>query len=398
MSDEREDQFDLWTSSFARPIPYAAVDGFLRQHHPEGARIEYRAELSKRADGRVRTAETVGAMANTGGGLIFLGVEEAAGVPRRWPTLASGTLGRVQVEDQCRTLLRPYVDIETVVVADPTTGNEIVVVRVPSQTPAGPVYVEGRGVLIRAGEATRPATVEQIRSLLIGQGAQSTSALNSLSLAIRAVPNLEHPVFAMATAPLWSWPNARWTDETLDAVERLVSARFGDMQGSTAGDRLIDFQVEDARQDLLRHVWVRPDGTLYRRFMWTSEASDPIDILRVAGEVRRTWLAGQDAVRQVLVGYLGPIAYRVAIGSVKGGFVSHPKLLRSLTGHKATPVRGREGWIQDGEGAFDADPDEIVHRVVSALLLAFGYRHVSDVVEELVIGSRWVESAENPPW
>jgi hypothetical protein len=224
------------------------------------------------------------------------------------------------------------------------------------------------------------------------------AAAGRLAQAITMIPNLDTPIFSMAVTPAALFAAGPWDDSTVDRVEQAVRLRFGDLTEATVGEVLVDFQVENARGDLLRRVWAARDGTVFRRFAWMTPMDQPIDALRVAGEMRRTWLMARQVIPAVLPGYAGLLRYRMAIGSVNGGFRSHRSMIKKLEHLQSTPVRPTPGWMYDGDIALDATDGDLLRSVLPRMLLAFGFRHAVDVVEELVAMSADSASAEDPPW
>jgi predicted HTH transcriptional regulator len=65
----------LFTRDLSAPVPWQEVDAFLSQRHRESPGIEYRQKIDSSGKGLTRFVDTVGAMANSGGGLILIGVE-----------------------------------------------------------------------------------------------------------------------------------------------------------------------------------------------------------------------------------------------------------------------------------------------------------------------------------
>ena len=84
-------------------LDWSDIQAFLDQRLPEGERIDYKAELNP------RVAESIGAMANTRGGIIVVGVEEDA---EKKPVLPPKGISVDQIKggslgNFCRALLQP---------------------------------------------------------------------------------------------------------------------------------------------------------------------------------------------------------------------------------------------------------------------------------------------------
>lgn len=392
--------FDLWTSRLTDDLPWEAVHDFLSQRHQEGSRLEYRSGIDgSRQDRRVRVVETIGAMANSGGGLILVGVgDDGDNRPIDWPGVKPGSVTRQRVDNLCRAALNPFVEVDIGTATNPETQQHVVVIRVPSDVPNRPILIDGRGVLARVGEASVPATLDQLVAWMPLYEGRRNEAAGRLTLAVRGVPNMPAPILAMAVTPVWSWSRSRWDDATLDGIEATVDRVFADLKSAAVSETMIDFQVASSQGDLLRQVWVDAAGTVYRRYGFVAEPGELIDALRVAGEMRRTWVAAQAVVPIVLPGYFGPLLYRFAIGSAAVGFRSHRSMVTKLEQADRAPVRGKEGWMADREWSVEATAAEVISGTISAMLLAFGYRHVKEHVDELVAAAPTSASAENPPW
>lgn len=394
------ERFDLWSSRFAGPIPWRTVDDFLSLREREGPRIEYRTSVDATSKEKVpRVVETIGAMANSGGGLIFVGVKQAPeDRPGEWPTVAADALTIQQIESMCRSALEPYVQVDVGRADDPQGRGSVWVIRVPTDFDDKPVFVEGKGVLVRLGEATVPAPVSLLRGWLLQDERRRDLVGGRLTRALPTAPNLEDPVFVMAATPSRPSRVTAWGDDVDDSIERLVSLRFGDMKAMAIAEEVIDFKVENARGDLLRHVWVDNTATIFRRYLFLGGGGGAVDALRVAGEIRRTWLFAGGAIRAVMPGYDGDVTYRVAIGSIKSGFESHREMAHKLQHASRGPVWTRNEWMLDGTKSIDTTWEEVTEGALTRMLRAFGYRRVAPEVAELVSMAAMSASAMDPPW
>ncbi len=391
---------DLWSSRFAAPIPWRTVDDFLGLREREGPRIEYRSGVDATSKEKVpRIVETIGAMANSGGGLIFVGVKQGPDDrPDRWPTLEAGDLTIQRIESLCRSALDPYVQVDVGRADDPEGRGSVWVVRIPADFDGKPVFVEGKGVLARLGEASVPAPVPLLREWLVEDEHRRDLVGGRLTRALPTAPNLEDPVFVMAATPTRPSRTTDWGDDVDDSIQRLVSFHFADLKEMTTAEEIVDFKVENARGDLLRHVWVDNTATVFRRFLLLGTGEGTVDALRVAGEIRRTWLFAGNAIRAIMPGYDGDVAYRVAIGSVKSGFESHREMAHKLQHASRGPVWSRSEWMLDGITDIDTAWEEVTEGALTRMLRAFGYRRVASEVAELVSLAPASASAMDPPW
>jgi hypothetical protein len=77
--DAENNSFDVWTSRYAGSIPWRVVDEFLALNGRKGPHVQDRHAIEGSGkEGVTRVVETIGAMANRGGGLIFVGFRQGA--------------------------------------------------------------------------------------------------------------------------------------------------------------------------------------------------------------------------------------------------------------------------------------------------------------------------------
>ena len=128
------------------------MEAFLQSRVAESERLDYKVTVD--AD----IADTLVAMANGDGGLIFLGVSEANQMPVDWPGLGGkdwlDTLGNHNATESV-----PPVRFVARAIENPATKKPILLVRVPSSL-RKPHMTRKRGVLIRTGSQNRPPDLE----------------------------------------------------------------------------------------------------------------------------------------------------------------------------------------------------------------------------------------------
>lgn len=152
-------------------VTYERVDTFLSAAHRESARIQYKDS----PNGQIpeSTFETVTAMCNGLGGLIFVGVEESREEknypkPGGWPHLVR-YVGRADQEDiawsKISDLLdpRPRVQMRFVAPSD-SAGHGVLFIRVDAG-PQPPYWHAKKGILMRMGDQDRIADLATIRHL-----------------------------------------------------------------------------------------------------------------------------------------------------------------------------------------------------------------------------------------
>lgn len=119
-------------------------------------------ELKQRRN-KDNVVRTIAAFANTEGGIILLGVDEDEPDFDRSPGVPAQEA--LAVVDQCRDVLEPAIDLESIPVAIPGRDRVIVVIRVEPAGADVPVVIQGR-VLVRLPGQNVSATRFQILALL----------------------------------------------------------------------------------------------------------------------------------------------------------------------------------------------------------------------------------------
>lgn len=152
-------------------VTYERVDAFLSAAYRESARIQYKDS----PNGQIpdSTFETMVAMSNGLGGLIFIGVEESkeeknCPKPGGWPHLAR-YVGRADQEDvvwsKIADLLDPRPRLQARFVAPSASADHgILFIRV-EPGPQPPYWHARRGILMRMGDQDRIADLATIRHL-----------------------------------------------------------------------------------------------------------------------------------------------------------------------------------------------------------------------------------------
>jgi hypothetical protein len=156
----------LDTSIFTVPverIDRAMVKAFLAEQASERLFVESTTVEFKSAISGRNVVEAICAMANTDGGLVFVGVDEKT--PAHCPGVDPGDLDKLI--NQCRTMLQPTFYPEVTPVAADDLHRVILVVRVNAEVDLQPVfcgtncYLRVPGSTVRAG---RDQTVALIRA------------------------------------------------------------------------------------------------------------------------------------------------------------------------------------------------------------------------------------------
>lgn len=157
-------------------LDFTAVDEFVAEAIPENDHIEYKGatynKQSQKLDLTDELLETIVAFANSGGGMLFFGVEEEAVTKR--PNIAKGIATAQSPRDledalrnKCAALIEPALALETRQVAIPSgpyAGNLLLLIRVRAGR-LRPYYLRGKGIYLRVGADDRLATLRQLADL-----------------------------------------------------------------------------------------------------------------------------------------------------------------------------------------------------------------------------------------
>src|SRR6266487_1882650 len=143
-----------------RSLDRETLIGFLRQRVRENLNLEYKRTWNQ------RSLESVAAMANTYGGLIFVGVARDARdseLPALEPSGVDAAL-REAIVNQCYMKLQPPFapEVLTVELSDDLV---VLMLRIYPERAERPVVLDGK-VWVRLETRNAAATREQIRSLL----------------------------------------------------------------------------------------------------------------------------------------------------------------------------------------------------------------------------------------
>lgn len=167
----------MWVDEAA--ISTALVREFLSQQHRERLLTESTIVELKRERSRSNVAEAVCALANTAGGVVLVGVDEAD--PTRLPGVDPDE--RDSLVNQLQTMLEPQWLPEVLAVRADVADAVVLVIRVdPDDRPPRPVLCQGRA-FIRAPGRTVRATRDQLLALAAAS-ADSTGGYPGGGLAV----------------------------------------------------------------------------------------------------------------------------------------------------------------------------------------------------------------------
>ena len=377
-------------------LDWERVDAFLQGYPREGPRLEYRSTYDIKGPDHPlanrqhrRFIDTVGAMANSGGGLIFVGVEDDEhDRPERWPTLRPSTLRAQTLENAVVNFIEPPLALEIGIAKGRSEAGggldlgEVLVVKVPD-VPDKPVFVDEAGILIRHGQSNVHARLPEIRGWFSAADAAGSAADLAFLGALGNLQGNDPPVLHVACRPTYTWTRRAWGDETDALLQAAVSQLFGDVPAVQIGEERVDFRLEDQRGNAVRWIWAIATGVIVRSVQLLPDDAGRVDLLAVAGEVERTWQLALRSLPVIRPGYPGPIDIGVSIGSIRSGFRTHRIVPYRLEDMRVRPLQGMESW----GGTWTAQPQEIasfdlVVDIVARMVRAFGYSNIRPVVAD----------------
>jgi hypothetical protein len=180
---------NLYTSALGQ-IPFEAIEAFLglnlpiEQRIPEGPRIDYKLQITQ------DIGDDVASLANTDGGLIFIGVisdKTKQNVPVDWPGMPARQDYATQITSKILSTVRPRPDFD-IGWAPTSTGNYIFVVRVRAGNHPPYEYAQGNTIRIpiRVHDGKRSASVRDIEALFQRRASASGNPEKALTSYLNA--------------------------------------------------------------------------------------------------------------------------------------------------------------------------------------------------------------------
>lgn len=372
------DRDDLWWMPLSNSVNPDVVDAFLAARVREHEHLDYRQAIDPKGDApgaKNRLAETVAAMANTGGtGLILVGVsEEGQGDrPGRGWLLKPGDVREQGIEGKLREL-DPYVPVE--IGRSVRDEGEIVIIRVPDFE-LKPVFLRERGILIRRGQSNVPATPAEIGGWLGAAGGIQVGT-PSFKYNFLDLTNQERPALSLGVTPGRSWPYSRWNDETDEALVGIVRALWGSVD-LHVGDDVVRFGPDRSEEG--RTFTMSSQAEIIRTSRPETLPDDlRCELERLGVEIAATWAFARAAIPVVRPGFPGPASFHVSIGGIRNGFGLTPtRTTVFMRDVDRAPISDRDNWRRQWTGlALGMTPADLAGLVLPEMLRAFGYRHVA---------------------
>ena len=169
---------DLFTCKLT-PLPFEGVDEFLGLSLPEDKRLPESSQIDYKQDFPADLGHDVAALANTYGGLIFLGIQSDRNqnnVPVQWEGVQLGSDPSVRVASRILSTVRPRPEFD-IGLASSANGN-IVVIRVREGSYPPYEYEQGASVRIpiRVNDRNKQASLRDIEALIERRNATKQAA------------------------------------------------------------------------------------------------------------------------------------------------------------------------------------------------------------------------------
>lgn len=338
---------DLFWQQSLRSFTYDALADFIADDIAEGDHLEYKLPKYNQ-NGKVefdeKFLETVVAYANTGEGLIIVGVSdkreerlsEIKGInPFNLKGMANPDPAR-SFQNACQSRIRPHISLETEVVkipeGEPNAGNLILLVRVRRGL-LPPYSLDDRMIYVRNGEDDRLATVREIEALFTYREGAEGHQLAPWDLLRRTVFGAEHSVSAgsapyamIGLTPVFPIEPVSVDEDTdstfegiciglgFDARHRLIR----DVNGATYAPSLIP----QGRRDDPTYATYYNDGSIGIGRYLGDNPKRPISEtwlklrLDYVWRIFRELLEAAETWPREYCKYRGPILCRIAIGSL----------------------------------------------------------------------------------
>jgi hypothetical protein len=206
---------DLFTCKLT-PLSFQDVDEFLGLSLPEDKRLPESSQIDYKQDLPGDLGDDVAALANTYGGLIFLGIKSDKNrnnVPVQWDGVHLGSDPSVRVSSRILSTVRPRPEFDIGLVG--STNGSIVIVRVKEGSYPPYEYEQGASVRIpiRVNDRNKQASVRDIEALIERRNATKQAAQ-------RAITSLQPE--SLVSFRTESLPGGGTRDSRDDRVHRMV--------------------------------------------------------------------------------------------------------------------------------------------------------------------------------
>lgn len=396
LSGMTSDADSLFLAPLAGMVDWGLVDAFLEARLPEGARIEYREKFDpSKSSSAIRFVDTVGSMANSGGGLILLGVRaNDQDIPVDWPTLPHDAIRPGTLHAAIRGSLDPVVAVD-IGVARGERGD-VVVVRVPD-APLKPVFILDRGVLVRVGESNIPARRSQLADWFSAQSEAVSAVSMDLYRSAPSAMNTDVPVINVAVGPSEAWPDGSWGDATDAALGAIAVGLFPDVPERRVGADLLQFR-DSPSASAERWVWFRPNGIAYRMCRLGRDMDGRASALQLAGQVARGWLLAQRAVPVLLPGYRGGLTIVASAGGITAAGLRSDYPMTSRLEDVPPLVDRMLSWQGSRRAVpIDLEAPDVVQPLMEHMLRTFGYSPSAPTAAELAAFALFADALPPDP-
>lgn len=332
----------------------------------EHQRLEYKSQLPGTSpDDRREFSRDVAAMANGGGGIIAIGIEEDANdaAARIAPVGLGGEITRLS--QICNSLIEPHllIDIHEVEIGGGPEG--VIVVEVPSSARLPFAVAEGSrlGYYRRTGRNRHPLSEAEVAQMYQMRGIRFESATSRLDSLISRIPERlgDEPLPAMYVAVIPLEPYERLFRPDRDTLAEIRTLHTPPVFGANGvGDVLFpDLRPGFKRIDLARGY----EDTTIRRYGWMEFHDDGAFLgVSVADEDLQRGMADLQEDHQAVPGFYDSrmtcemVARLTAFGVLGKHFDVHGEIMITA----GIVVGGSPATVTTGPGRYEADHTQVV--------------------------------------
>lgn len=385
---------------------FTAVEEFVAEAIPENEYIEYKAATYNKQNQRVEFTnellETVVAFANSGGGMLFYGVDEDAA---KNPTIAKGvspTKGPQDLEEalrnKCAAAIEPFVALETSVIpipqGQPHAGNILLLIRVRAGR-LRPYYLRDKGIYLRVADHDRLATLRELANLFGGSLPSDGRADAPWSQLLRSVFSREQidrpevaPYVMVGLTPAFPLDPITMDEEADERFHQLCVPLF--MSPPFLVKLEHGIMHAPYRNEATRHNdsegFAFNEGTIGVAInLHPGEHNDTsgpwhISLVHVWRTLHRLLTRSAYWPRSTF-SYDGPLLCRIALGNIANTVVSGPEPARF-----STPVGARNQlprWAVEREWDSATDAHDLIEEVLASLTRQLQFPNYQAIKKEL---------------
>jgi hypothetical protein len=400
-------------------LTYTDVGAFVENRIPEGDHIEYK-KASLNQDGKFYVGkellETVVAFANTGGGMLFIGVEEDGqkrptsieGIPVTNPRKPMAPRRDLEesVRSACSDQIEPAVLLEVKPLDIPDDGGDaekqvlLVRVRHGRQTPYNLRKV---GMYVRDADADRIASVREVAELFARRGETAGLAPTLWSRTWQRTFTHETmppaptvaPFLMIALAPAFPLEPITLDAKTDWEFQSICAILFGEGHYlfREPDGIILDFLAHGHGGEHPPYACATADGSISVRdsiapfFQGDTERPKPlgVDLVGLWKSMRHILTIAQRWPRDVC-GYGGPLLCRLALGNLYDTIAAVPTdVFHSLAFTSSGPIipNRAPSWSADVEWDRGQDCDDVIGQHLASLSRQLQFGHYPSLKDRI---------------